>query len=144
MALWLLAPWGGGWGPGSNPGGDANAALPPSLLVDGEVQVETHDDVVTRLMVPLAVRGEDSVVLTDESGSMRAETSMSETASAAVPATYSVTWLDGNGDRSLDPGEHAVLTVDLPARSSVHPGNPLRLVLHPSGGGSLIIDDVLP
>jgi hypothetical protein len=144
IALWLFLPWGGGRGAGSGSGGDASAALPPSLRVDGAVQVVSHDDIVTRLVVPLAVRGEESILLTDEGGRMRAETQMAETASAAVPAHYSVAWLDGNGDRNLDPGEHATLTVDLPARSSVHPGNPLRLVLRPVGGGSLVIEDVLP
>jgi hypothetical protein len=143
LALWLFFPWGGGRGARSGSGGDASAALPPSLRVDGAVQVESHDNIVTRLVVPLAVRGEEPIALTDDSGRMRAETLMDETASAAVPAHYSVVWLDGNGDRNLDPGEHATLTVDLPARSSVHPGNPLRLVLRPAGGGSLIIEDVL-
>jgi hypothetical protein len=143
LALWLFLPWGGGRGAGSGSGGDARAALPPSLRVDGTVQVTSHDDIVTRLVVPLALRGEEPIALTDDAGRMRAETLMGETASAAVPATYSVAWLDGNGDHNLDPGEHATLTVDLPARSTVHPGNPLRLVLRPASGGSLIIEDVL-
>jgi hypothetical protein len=43
----------------------------------------------------------------------------------------------------LDPGEHAVMTVDLPAPSSVHPDNPLRLVLKPAHGVNLVIEDVL-
>lgn len=144
IALWLFLPWGAGRGHGNSSGGDASAALPPSLRVDGAVQVESHDDIVTRLVVPLAVRGEERIALTDDGGRMRAETLMGETASAAVPATYSVGWLDGNGDRNLDPGEHATLTVELPARSSVHPGNPLRLVIRPAGGGSLVVEDVLP
>ena len=143
LALWLFLPWGGGSSSSSGSGDDAGAALPPSLRVDGAVQVESHDNIVTRLIVPLAVRGGESIALTDEGGRMRAETLMGETASAAVPAHYSVAWLDGNGDRNLDPGEHATLTVDLPARSSIHPGNPLRLVLRPASGGSLIIEDVL-
>jgi hypothetical protein len=144
VALWLAAPWGGGGSAGSSSGDDANAALPPSLRVDGAVQVESSDDVVTRLLVPLAVRGSGSVLLTDDSGTMRVQTAMSDSASASVPATFSVEWLDGNGDRNLDPGERVMLTVDLPSRSDVHPGNPLQLVLYPAGGGSLIIDDVLP
>ena len=68
---------------------------------------------------------------------------MADTASAAVPATYTLAWLDGNGDRILDPGEHALLTVDLPAVSTVHPNNPLNLVLKPADGSTLVIEDVL-
>lgn len=144
VALWMFAPW-GGQGGGSNSGGGmgASAGLPPSLKVDGQTQVDSHAGVVTRLVVPLAVRGESGIALSDDKGGMRAETAMSDTASAAVPATYSVKWLDGNGDQILDPGEHAVLTVDLPSVSTIHPENPLRLVLRTPGGATLIIEDVL-
>jgi len=68
---------------------------------------------------------------------------MSESAAAAVPARYSIAWTGGNGDTTLDPGETALLTVDLPSWSSVHPGNPLRLVIKTADGGSLVIEDVL-
>jgi hypothetical protein len=61
-----------------------------------------------------------------------------------VPSTYAVAWLDGNGDEMLDPGEHAVLTVDLPYPSAVHPGNPLELIIRPVEGMPLVIEDVLP
>jgi len=143
LALWLFAPWGGGRDAGTS-GGDAGAALPPSLKVDGPVHVEAHGNVVTRLVVPLAVRGNEGVTLTDDSGNMHAETLMSDTAAAAVPAHYSITWTGGNGDRVLDPGETAILTVDLPERSSVHPGNRLDLVIYPAADGSrLTIEDVL-
>ena len=138
VALWLFAPWGAGLDSGG-----AGAQLPPSLKVAGQVQVESHDNVVTRLVVPLTVRGNQGIALTDASGAIRAETEMSATAAAAVPATYSVAWTNGNGDNVLDPGETALLTVDLPARSSVHPGNPLRLVIKTPNGGSLAIEDVL-
>ena len=137
LALWLFAPWGGGMGSG------ASAQLPPSLKVAGQVQVESHDNVITRLVVPLAVRGNEGIALTDDSGAIRAETEMSDTAAAAVPAHYSIIWTGGNGDKVLDPGEQALLTVDLPSRSSVHPGNPLRLVIRTTDGGSLVIEDVL-
>jgi hypothetical protein len=43
----------------------------------------------------------------------------------------------------LDPGEHADLTVDLPAASRVHPGNPLNLVVKLAGGTVLVIQDAL-
>jgi hypothetical protein len=137
-AIWLFAPWGGGLHSGG-----AGAQLPPSLRVAGQVHVESHDNVVTRLVVPLTVRGHEGIALTDASGAIRAETEMSATAAAAVPATYSVAWTNGNGDNVLDPGETALLTVDLPARSSVHPGNPLRLVFETPNGGTLAIEDVL-
>ncbi len=141
LALWLFVPWAGNAGSGG--GGGASAELPPSLKVAGQVQVESHDNVITRLVVPLSVRGNEGIALVDDNGGMRAETAMSDTASAAVPARYSVTWTAGNGDKILDPGEQALLTVDLPARTSVHPGNPLRLVIHPVAGGSVVIEDVL-
>jgi hypothetical protein len=141
IGLWLFAPWGGGQGTGHD--GGAGAALPASLKLDGAVQVESADNVVTRLVLPLAVRGDQSIDLTAAAARLRAETEMSESASAAVPATYSLAWSDGNGDQVLDPGEHVVMTVDLPSPSSVHPGNPLQLVITPSGGGRFVIEDVL-
>ncbi len=142
-ALWLFAPLGHSGSSGSSSGGGANAGLPSSLKVDGTVQVESHDNIVTRLLVPLAVRGTQGIALTDDTGKLRAETLMSDTASAAIPATYTLTWLDGNGDRILDPGEHALLTVDLPAVSTIHPNNPLNLVIKPSDGSTLVIEDAL-
>lgn len=144
-AIWLFAPLGqgGGSGSGSGNGGNVNAGLPSSLKVDGAVQVESHDNIVTRLVVPLAVRGNQGITLTDDSGKLRAETFMADTASAAVLATYTLRWLDGNGDRILDPGEHALLTVDLPAVSTIHPNNPLNLVIKPADGSTLVIEDVL-
>ena len=89
-------------------------------------------------------RGDEGIAL-PAIGRVRAETLISESASAAVPATYTVAWLDGNGDSILDPGEHAVLTVDLPPTSSVHPDNPLGLVITArTSGVALVIEDVLP
>jgi len=140
LALWMFAPaigssFGGGDGP-------VNATFPASLKVDGEAQVTSQDDVVTRLIVPLAVRGDEGIDL-GRDFDLRAETVMDLGASAAVPATYSIEWLGGNGDSVLDPGEKAAMTVELPAPSSVHPDNPLRLVLKPAQGVNLIIEDVL-
>ncbi len=138
MALWLFLP-------GGSPSswmGSSNASLPPSLHVAGTVDVTSVDNVVTQLIVPLAVRGNDGIILTD-GGLLHATTLMSDTASAAVPATYTVTWLGGNGDEILDPGEHAVLTVELPERSSVHPGNPVDLIIWPIDSMALTIEDVL-
>jgi hypothetical protein len=140
VALWMFAPAiGSGFG---GDGGSDNATLPASLKVDGEVQATSQGDVVTRLIVPLAVRGDQSIDLGGEFD-LRAETVMDLGASAAVPATYSIEWLGGNGDNVLDPGEQAVMTVELPAPSSVHPHNPLRLVLKPAQGVNLVIEDVL-
>jgi hypothetical protein len=144
VALWMFAPWGGqGGGSGSGGGTDASAGLPPSLKVDGVAEAESHNGVVTRLVVPLAVRGDSGIALGDDEGGMRAETAMSDSASAAVPVSYDLEWLDGNGDQVLDPGEHAVLTVELPSASTIHPENPLRLVLRTATGGTLVIEDVL-
>lgn len=139
IALWLFAPWdgSGSWN------GDGSAALPPSLAVDGDVQVTNDNNVITRLVVPLVVRGNESIALPDNSAVLRVETALSESAAAAVPATWTIDWLDGNGDRSLDPGERAELTVNLPERSSIHPGNPLRIVLKPTASTALVIEDVI-
>jgi hypothetical protein len=141
IALWMLLPAITGSSFNGSGGGD-NAALPASLKVDGTVSTESTDGVVTRLVVPLAVRGGNGIELGGDFR-MRAETFMSDSASAAVPATYAIEWLSGNGDTMLEPGEQAVLTVDLPAPSSVHPENPLRLVLKPTVGVNLVIEDVL-
>jgi len=140
LALWLFEPW--SLGGGSPSGGESSPQQLPSMLkLDGGVQVETTGDVVTKLIVPIAVRGEEGIDLT--SGRLRAETALAETALAAVPATYSVQWENGNGDQVLDPGEHALMTVELPEKSSVHPDNPLDLVFVPDAGPTLIIEDVL-
>lgn len=135
FAIWALAPLAadGGW-----IGADSAASSQPSLAVDGDVQVTTSGDSVTQLVVPLAVRGEDGIVLT-EGGRLHATTHMSESASAAVPATYSVAWQNGDGDEVLDPGEQAIVTVDLPAPSSVHPGNPVDLIIRPVEGLALTV-----
>lgn len=130
------------------PGGDSNwtppgdAALPPSLRVDGAVSVTETDGVVTALDVPLAVRGEDGIRLMDD-GKVHASTVMGEGASSVVPAVYTVTWLDGNGDETLDPGEHAVLHVELAPNTTVHPGNPLDLIVRPVDSAPLTIEGVL-
>ena len=135
LGVWAFAPSGGdtSWG-----GTDGAASLPPSLAVDGEVAVSTSGDSVTQLIVPLTVRGEDGITLT-EGNRLHASTFMSESAAAAVPATYSVEWTNGNGDEILDPGEQAVLTVDLPSPSSVHPSNPLDLIIRPVEGVALTV-----
>lgn len=134
FAFWQFAPAGeSGW-----TGTDSSASLPPSLAVDGEVAVTTAGDSVTRLVVPLTVRGEDGIVLT-EGRRLHASTHMSESASAAVPATYSVAWLSGDGDEVLEPGEQALVTVELPAPSSVHAGNPLELIIRPIDGIALTV-----
>jgi hypothetical protein len=96
LALWLFAPFGGGQGGGSGSRGDgASAALPPALTVDGVVAVESSDDMVTRLVVPLAVRGDEGIAL-DAGARIRAETAMADTALAAVPpgatATATASW----------------------------------------------------
>ncbi len=135
VGLWLVLPWG-------HPHGASGAAAGGPLLVDGRVQVQTDGTVVTRLVVPIALRGQQGVSL--DGTVLRAETDMSPTAAAAVPATYTLRWLDGNGDRVIDAGEHVVLTVDLPAVSTVHPGNPLALVFKSTDGSRLTIQDVLP
>ena len=134
FSFWKLAPSGeSGW-----TGTDSAASLPPSLAVDGEVAATTSGDFVTRLVVPLTVRGEDGILLT-EGRRLHASTHMSESASAAVPAIYSVACPSGDGDEVLEPGERAVVTVDLPAPSSVHPGNPLELIIRPIDGVALTV-----
>jgi hypothetical protein len=140
-ALWLFQPWAfalSAAGGGSSGGG----ALPLSVKVNGPVRVQSEGDVVRRLVVPIAVGGQQAFPL--DGAVLRAETEMSPTAAAAVPATYSLRWLDGNGDNVLDPGEHAELTVDLPANTSVHPQNRLDLVFKTAAGGTLSIQHVLP
>ncbi len=141
VALWMAEPSGFGLSGQGSGGASPGAQLPSSLKVDGVVEVETHDNIVTQLVVPLTLRGTPGIAL--DGARLRAETAMSETASAAVPTTHMVSWLDGNGDQVLDPGEHALLTIDLPAVSTVHPGNPLNLVVTTADGAALVIEDVL-
>ena len=144
FGLWLFVPWGRIDSSFSSSGGsDNNVAVASSLKTDGPPQIESHDNVITRLVVPISVSGSDGVRLPERDGALRAETSLSDSAAATAPGTYGVDWLDGNGDDVLDPGEHAQLIVDLPARSSIHPANPLRLVLHTADGGSLPVEHVI-
>jgi hypothetical protein len=139
IAAWLFTPWGEDSWLGS---GGAQPA--PSLVVSGRVVADVNDEgVVTRLAVPVGVRGDDPIRLTQD-GRMRAETFMSETAAAAVPARYSVEWNEGNGDELLGPGERATVFVDLPKHTSVRLENPLMLVIRPLDGPALVIRDVLP
>ncbi|MHB8376729.1 MAG: hypothetical protein ACYDEB_07205 [Dehalococcoidia bacterium] len=137
VGLWLFQPWGH-----AQRASGADAPLPSSLKVDGPVQVQTRANIVTKLVVPIALQGQTGISL--DGTVLRAETDMSPTAAAAVPAAYSLHWLDGNGDRVIDAGEHVVLTVDLPELTSVHPGNPLTLVFKKADGSRLTIQDVLP
>jgi hypothetical protein len=139
MTLWLYSPAASGL----LGGGASDASLPSSLQVNGEVEVVADGGMVSRLIVPLAVRGNEPILLT-EGRRLHASTFMSDTAAAAVPARYSLSWLDGNGDEFLDPGEHAVLTVDLPVPSPVRPENPMELIIRPVEGVPLVIHDVLP
>jgi len=141
LAVWLFSPLGqqGGAPSGSE---SAPSQLPSMLRLDGEPQVETRDGQVTRLVVPISLRGDESIDLS--SGKLRAETEFSDTAIAAVPTTFAIEWPSGNGDHLLDPGETALLTIDIPSKSNVTPENPLRLVYTPDSGPTLIIEDVLP
>ena len=143
VGLWVFVPWGRIHNSfSSSGGGDNNVASPPSLKTDGAPQIEAQDNVITRLVVPIIVSG-SAVRLPGHDGTLRAETSLSESAAATAPGTYGVSWLDGNGDDVLDPGEHAELIVDLPARSSIHPGNPLRLVIYTADNALLPIEHVI-
>ena len=143
VLVWMLATWDRSGPDVPAPEGEA-AAL--SLVVEGAVSVEAASGAVVRLVVPLTVQGAgDSIALGGASGRVRAETVLGDGATAAVPALgYDVRWLDGDGDDALDAGEHAELTVELPAGSSVRAENPLRLVVMPADGASLTIEDVLP
>jgi len=139
LAMWLFMPWDRA---GSGIDGGGNAALPPSLRLDGEVRSESTQGDITRLTVPVTLRGDEPLALAD-GGRVRAETLLGEGASAAVPATYVLTWLEGDGDSLLEPAERALLTIDLPANSGVRGDNPLRLVIFTGESTSLIIEDVL-
>jgi hypothetical protein len=139
MTLWLYAPT----ITSLRGGDDGSAALPASLQVDGDVDVVSENGMVSRLIVPLSVRGDEPILLT-EGRRLHASTFMSDTAAAAVPAQYTLEWLGGDGDEFLDPGERALLTVDLPVPSPVRPENPMELIIRPVDGVPLVIHDVLP
>lgn len=136
VAAWLFVPWDRA---GSGFGGGGDAALPPSIRLDGDVTSESTQGDITRLLVPVTLRGDEPLALPD-GGRVRAETLLGEGASAAVPATYTLTWLAGNGDGLLESGERALLTVDLPANSGVREQNPLRLVIFPGESTSLVVE----
>lgn len=139
LSLWLLLPGNGG-SPWSD---DGIASLPPSFKVDGTVRSSSSNGAVVRLEVPLALRGTDAIRLT-EGGRIHAVTYMADTASAAIPATYTLSWINGNGDEFLDPGERALLVVDLPEGSLLTAENPAKLVIKPVDAAPLTIEGVLP
>jgi hypothetical protein len=141
LALWLFIPWGNGGGSTSGGSESSPAQLPSMLTRSGDVVIETDGDDITRIEVPVSLRGDDPIDIT--AGVLRAETALAETALAAVPATYSVEWQAGNGDALLEAGETALLVVDLPAGSGVRESNPLDLVLKLENGPTLVIEDVL-
>jgi hypothetical protein len=139
LAVWVYAPNATSWFDGS--AGNASAA--PMLKVDGDVELVSDNGMVSRLVVPLTVSGDERILLT-EGRRLHASTFMSETAAAAVPAQYTLAWFGGNGDEFLDPGERAVLTVNLPVPSPVRPENPVEIIIRPVDGLPLVIRDVLP
>ncbi len=142
FGLWLFVPAiGFGTGSGSGGSNSAPSSLPAMLHLNGDVTVETSGDVVTGLIVPISVRGDESIDLS--TGKLRAETELAATALAVVPATFSIEWQDGNGDQLLDPGETVLMIVTLPERSSIHPRNPLTLVYTSENSPTLRIEDVL-
>jgi hypothetical protein len=136
--LWMLAPWGASFGAG----GIGSDAPRPEIVAGDDVQVTAEAGIVRRLVVPVTLHGSDGIALGDGAG--RAETAMSDTAVAAVPVTYTVQWTSADDDGVLEPGEQATITVELPTSTSVLPHNPLDLVLKPTAGGTLVIEDVLP
>jgi hypothetical protein len=138
FALWSFRPWSGGLPGGS---GTSDAAVPPALQLDGQAQAEVQDGIVRHLVVPVTLTNGEHLSL--DGAVLHAETSMSPTAAAAVPATYSVQFLDGNGDSTIDAGEHAQLIVDLPDKTSVYPQNPLDLVFRLPDSTTVGIADVL-
>ena len=144
VALWMFAPWGGR---AATPAGARRLAeLPPSLKVDGTVQVESHDNVVTRLVVPLAVRGNDGHRPDRrQRRASRAETAMSDDGMRprCRRRTPSV-WLDGNGDNVLDPGEHGAADGRPSGAARPCTREPAAAGhARPPNGGSLVIEDVL-
>jgi hypothetical protein len=138
IAAWMFAPALGG---GPIGGESAPSRLPSMIEVTGPVVVQNQGSDVTKLNIPIAVRGDHSLSL--DGAALRAETALAETALAAVPVSFELQWTGGNGDTTLDPGETALLTVTVPERSSVREENPLDLVFVPVDGPTLIMKDVL-
>src|SRR5437588_481127 len=84
VGLWLFVPWGRIHSSFSSSGGsDNNVAAAPALKADGPPQIESQDNVVRRLVVPISVSG-SAVRLPERDGTLRAETSLSESAAATV------------------------------------------------------------
>jgi hypothetical protein len=140
LALYMFQPW--SHVRSASPNDASDAGVPSTLQTDGKAQATAQGGIVRTLVVPIALHGQDAISL--DGAVLRAETEMSPTAAAAVPASYSLRWLDGNGDRVIDPGEHVVLTANLPDKTSVYPQNPLALVFRTADGGTLRIENVLP
>jgi hypothetical protein len=138
FALWSFRPWSAGLPGGS---GTSDAAAAPALHLDGQAQATVQDGIVRHLVVPVTLSGGEHLSL--DGAILHAETSMSPTAAAAVPASYSVQFLDGNGDTTIDSGEHAQLIVDLPDNTTVYPQNPLDLVFRLPDATTVGIADVL-
>jgi hypothetical protein len=150
LVPWLLGSTGATSGQAHVSGVDASSLSPSpvagipdgSLRVDGSAQIEALDNVI-RLVVPVTAPGDRAIPLAEDAGEISVQTTTSDTSIAVFPGRYALTWLDGNNDHILDPGEHAVLTVDLPAAAAVRPSSPLTLVIKSSSGSRLVIENVL-
>lgn len=142
LALWMLDPPSSRGGTGSIME-HVNVAHPSPLRLNRAVQITSQGNLVTRVVVPVAVVGDRSITFPGDVGELSVETATSETSSAVVPATYALTWLDGNGDRILDPGEHAELTVYVPVGAQIHPHNPFNLKIKRQGDATLVIQAAL-
>lgn len=122
---------------------NAHASAGSFLKIQGEVRAETQNNAISRLVVPLAVRGDqNNIALPGESGTLSVEVAWSETASAVIPATYTLRRLEADRTALFSPGEQAELTIELPATPPIRPEHSVDLVIRTANGERLVIQDV--
>jgi hypothetical protein len=99
--------------------------------------------VVVRLVVPFTVLGDqNNITLPEESGMLRVAVAWSDTASAVMPASYTLKWLDGHSGRVLAPGSHAELIVELPTSPAIRREHSVDISLRAASGELLVIKNV--
>lgn len=115
-----------------------------SMELSGAVVATSDGTEVTDLVLNVTLAAGGSAVNWDPSATTnRTIVSYIDDSLTINDLTYTSTDITGDGDSLLEPGESALLTVDLPANNNVDPANPLDLVLRLAAGPSLVIEDVL-
>jgi len=112
----------------------------------GGVVARSDGAQITTLTLGLATTAGGGTVLLDPDageGALLVQATTDDAHAGDVP--YSVAWLAGDGDATLEPGELAAVTVDLASAGvDVRAGERVTLELHPGDGAPLTFARTVP